>query len=206
MKGALLGVLFAASTLAVADNGVAVDQIDAILTDASVKRWEARSKVDREYRAAVATAFKFADRVEIFLLDLSMGSDAAYAPKEGDAVFPIRPYDKETKILKTHTVPTKDVPKWCEAVTKLIASNKAEGVGAMCHYPVHGIRIHAGERLLFETSVCWGCGNYYFTYEGDSQWVGLNEDALDLSKLLETSMPIPDSERKRFPGGEAKVK
>jgi len=197
-----LAALVAVSSLA-ADADKPTERIESILSDASAKRWEAHEKADREYRAAVATTFKFANRAEIYLLDFSIGKDAAYAPKDDDAVFPIRPYDKETKILKTYKVPPKDIPKWCAAVTKLITSDKPSG-GALCHFPIHGIRIYAGDQLLFETSICWECGNYYFTYEGYSQWLGLTEDVLDLRKLLDESMPIPKSELQRFPGHKPK--
>ena len=200
----LFAILLAASAFA-ADADKTSERIESILSDASGKRYDARAKADREYRAAAATAFKFADRVEVFLLDFSIGDDAARAPKDGDELFPIRPYDKETKILKATKVPPKDIPKWCAAVTKLITSDKPEG-GALCHFPIHGLRIYARDKLLFETSICWHCSNYYFTYDGVSNWLGLTDDAIDIKKLLDDFMPIPDSEQQRFPGSKPKLK
>ena len=181
------------------------EKIFTILSDASRKRFEATIKADRDFRNAVSKTFAFADRVEVFLLDHSIGKDAAYQPKDGEQTFPIRPYDKETKILKTRKAPAKDIPKWCAAVTKLITSDKDAG-GALCHYPIHGIRIYAHDELLFETSICWHCRNYYFNYDGQSGWEGLNEDAKDLRTLLDEFMPVPEEEMKRFPGYKPKSK
>lgn len=204
MMKALLTILFTASSLA-ADKDNASQRIDRIISEATTKRWDATTKADREYRAAVATTFRFADRVEVFLIDFSIREDAAYSPKEGDEVFAIRPYNKETKILKKLKTPPKDIQRWCAAVTKLLTSDKIAG-GALCHYPIHGIRIYAGDSLLFETSICWGCSNYYFSYEGQATWESLTEDAKDLRALFGDFMPIPEAEKARFPGAKPKDK
>jgi hypothetical protein len=205
MKKVFLAILLTSSSLT-ADAEKTSARVEKILTDASYKRLDAISKADREYRAALATTFQLADRVEVYLLDFSIGKDAAYIPKDDDAVFPIRPYDdKETKIIKTLKVTPKDIPKWCTALGKLLASDK-EGGQALCHFPIHGIRIYAGDKLLFETSICWVCSNYYFSYESHASWESLNEDAKDLEMLLTQFMPIPEAEKARFLGSKQKVK
>jgi hypothetical protein len=201
-------IMFCAFTLPLcADDGTGktAERIEAIRSDAMDKRFRANEKIDREYRVALATTFELADRVEVFLLDLAIGRDGAYLPNRDDDVFPILPYNKETKILKTLQVPPNDVPKWCAAVKKLITSEKLGG-GDLCHFPIHGLRIYAHDKLRFETSICWHCGNYTFNYQDNSHFVGLTEDAVDLKKLLDQFMPIPESELQRFPGAETKSK
>jgi hypothetical protein len=195
----------AASVSAVAADAEKLwERVDRILEQADTKRLEAIAKADREYRLAMAEALKLADRVEVFLLDFSMGEDAAYALEDGDAAFPIAPYRKETKILKTSEVPAKEVARWTAAVGKLLASDDESG--AACHLPIHGLRFYTGSRLLFETSLCWKCENYYFTYGLESRWLGLGEDARELKALLEAFMPIPKAEADRLPGVPTKVK
>lgn len=196
MKFPPIAILVAATVLA-ADADKTTERIESIRAEASRTRWEAVFKADREYRAALAKTFQFADRVEVYLLDFSIGEDTAYTPKEGDAVFPITPYNKETKILKTHQVAAKDTSKWCAAVRLLLASDKDGGM-AMCHYPIHGIRIYSGDTLLFETSLCWACSNYSYVYEDKASWESITEDARGLKALLDESMPVPASERDRF--------
>src|SRR5687767_946519 len=117
LKKALLAILFATPALG-AESVAPAERIEEILNAASSKRWEARSKADLDYRAALATTFRFADQVDVFLLDFSIGKDAAYVPKDGDEVFPIAPYEKQTKILKTFKVPREEVSSWCAAVKR----------------------------------------------------------------------------------------
>jgi hypothetical protein len=201
---AIFALLFSAFSLTgwTADDDAKVSEsISAIRTDAERKRFEAIDKAQRAFRVAVAKTFQFADRVEVFLLDHSIGTDAAYKPKNGEEAFPIRPYNKETKILKTRKVPAKEIPKWCAAIAKTITTEKGGG-GVLCHFPIHGLRIYARNELLFETSICWHCRNYYF----EDEWKGLSEDAKDLRALLDDFMPVPEKEKARFPGSKPKDK
>ncbi len=211
---ASLTILFVVSFLgaSAADDATKTEaRIDDIVHQAFSKRYDAHSKADRDYRATVATTFQFADRIEVYLLDFSIGEDPTYQLKDDDEGFPIRPYSRgsfdeaKTKILKTSKLPAKEIPTWCAAVTKMVTSDK-DGGGAFCHYPIHGLRIYAGTKLLFETSLCWACSNFYFTYTGESRWVPLTEDANDLKKRLHDFMPIPEAELKRFPGYKPKPK
>lgn len=186
----------ATSSLKAAETDTKIEErVGAILHKADFERYAAIAKVEREYRRAVAKTFQFADRVEVFLLDHSVGVDPAYKPKEDDETFPIRPYDKETKVLKKSAVAAPEIPKWINAVTKTITSEETGG-GSLCHLPIHGLRIYAGDLLLFETSICWICGNYYF----QKQWESLGPDAEDLSVLLDEMMPVPKEEKDRLPG------
>ena len=202
MRWALLLALCFVPVVAADDDKQSVDQqINAILWQAGQQHFEAVTKADQEYRAAVAKTFQFADRIEVFLLDFSMGADPAYEPKKGDAVFEIRPEEKKTKIIKFATVPANELAKWREAAAKLYRA-KIETWAAGCHYPVHGIRIYAGDKLLLETSFCWKCSNYYFTNASlGSSWVTMGKDADDVKTLLHELSPIPEDEKRRFDAG-----
>jgi hypothetical protein len=81
-------------------------------------------------------------------------------------------------------------------------SEKEKVGGALCHLPIHGIRIFSDDALLFETSLCWACNNYYV----ESDWAGLTADAKPLRTLLDEVVPIPEAERARMPGGAPKTK
>jgi len=180
------------------DQNVVSEHLNQTLDQAGRKRWDAKAEADRDYRAAVASTFQFANRIDVYLLDFSMGKDEKYKAKEEEAVFRIQPYlHAETKILNTFQVPPKDIPTWCEAVKRLLVSPK-EGGQAFCHFPIHGIRIYAEDRLLFETSICWACHNYFFTYDDQANWESITADAKDLKKLLDTFMPVPEAEIQRF--------
>lgn len=196
---AWLLLLLLAATLQAAEKLKAGDsrQASEILSQAREARNAARRMADLEYKRAVAKAFPTADRVEVFLLDFAMKAiEGGDADDEAES-FPIRSDRKRAKILARRGVPPQEIPRWCAAVAETITSDKP-GKGAKCHYPIHGIRISAGNVLLFETSFCWKCNNYYFNYDGDAKWEGLTDDAQAFTKLINEFMPIPEAERKRF--------
>ena len=157
---------------------------------AADKQWRERIKADHEDRVAFAKELTCADRIEVFLLDHSIGRVPSHALQECDAAFPIRPYGRSTKILKTAAVSAQDIPKWSAAIAKILQSEE-DNSQARCHHPIHGIRIYAGDSVLFETSLCWQCNNYYFPYTDHFSWQSLTTDANTLETLLKKFMPIP---------------
>ncbi len=32
--------------------------------------------------------------------------------------------------------------------------------GAFCHFPIHGVRVYAGDAIIFYSSFCWKCSNF----------------------------------------------
>jgi HEAT repeat protein len=52
---------------------------------------------------------------------------------------------------------------------------------AACHEPAYGLRFFSGKKLLFETSVCWGCHN--FTVPG--AFMGFDAESADAQRLLQ---------------------
>lgn len=69
----------------------------------------------------------------------------------------------------------------------------------MCHMPVHGVRFFKDNDLLFQTSFCWTCANYFVTYPDDyetSTWVGLGD--AELKKFMLKQLPIPEEVQLRF--------
>ena len=184
------------------------EKISTILDEADRKRDAAVDAANLGYRTAFAKTFEFADSVEVFLLDFSMGEDGTYKVTEEEDKFEIYPYDKKAKILKRRKVADKDIRKWCDAVTKTLSSDK-EPIGmALCHYPIHGIRIYSHNALLFGTSYCWHCANFYFCYGPNgnrSGWISLTQDSKELRELFDGFMPIPEAEMKRFKNPKKKA-
>jgi hypothetical protein len=77
-----------------------------------------------------------------------------------------------------------------------------EGRQAACHYPIYGLRFLGGESLLYETSICWLCNNYYAKSDGGYNWMGFPGDlpkgqpspsATQLRRFLESQIPIPET-------------
>jgi len=194
----LLGLLIPLSPLAGAQTGDLDTLLGKAYQNALDQRVAGYARVNREFRTAITTLFKYADRIEIFLLDPQgdLGNDEA----AWDAVAfrcDVEP-TKETRILKQKTVPARDIPQWCAATTKLLTSDQDHG-GAPRHVPVHGIRIWAHEHVIFETCFCWPSQTYYFDYQGGAQWVNISQDGADLKKLFAKTLPIlPPEEIKKI--------
>jgi hypothetical protein len=93
------------------------------------------------------------------------------------------------------------------------------GLQAGCHYPIHGLRFIGGGSVLYETSLCWVCNNYYVVTERESSgesprrwrssspgtrehsWLGLpggypkgepSRMCRELRELLTETLPIPE--------------
>jgi hypothetical protein len=70
--------------------------------------------------------------------------------------FPITPYKMTVGILGTRTLSGNVAKEVCD----LWRSQRFAERSMSCHFPVYGLRFFQGEKLHFETSICWGCRNF----------------------------------------------
>ena len=180
----------------VAFSGDASQKVD----EAKRAFYEAANKQEAAYRKALGEAILNATRCEVFLLDFNIPHDkkkeSFFDYPSDDDHFPIRPYSAETKILKRRVLTVDEFQRLKQSLVETVSVAESSG-GALCHMPIHGLRVFDGDEMIFETSICYGCSNFYVAYPlGDAGWVGLS--AKDFDKAMETLMPIPESERKRF--------
>lgn len=162
--------------------------------------YQDKKKIQQRYRQRFADEIiPFVTSAEVFLLSFTLAKDVP-AGKEAD-YFSIKPYgmDAFTEILKRKKLNQEELKPLKEAVVSLF-KEKNDADQAMCHYPIHGIRLFNKEGgVLFETSICWKCSNYYIEYPDDFEtatWVGFQ--GKPLKKILDQVMPIPQSEIDRF--------
>jgi hypothetical protein len=120
-------------------------------------------------------------------------------------VFPILPYDNVSKTLQRIEL---NADQRAEAARLMgaVLSNGFPGGGAGCHYPIHGLRFYKGKTLLYQTSLCWHCGNFFATYDPlyRSMWLGFNGGSDELKKFMNSVLPIPEEEIKRFKEARAR--
>jgi hypothetical protein len=113
-------------------------------------------------------------------------------PFRGEQGFPILPYDGAVSKI----VDEKEITgKQAEAICKLWRTLSDEPNQAMCHSPPYGFRFYKGDELIYQTSMCWKCNNYYGPNdEGKSIWYGLKTDkqSAALLKLCRKLLPHPD--------------
>lgn len=153
------------------------------------------------YRKGLSEALPAATKIEVYLLDFDVkdvdgGTEGAWKfllPKDQ---FPIGPYKKMTRILKTKVLTPKQSKELLPALQSVVGVEK-NPPSAMCHFPIHGLRIWAGDRLMFETSFCWFCGNFALEYpDYTDHWIGIQ--GTELKKIINDLIPIPQTELDRF--------
>ena len=167
--------------------------------------YDALEKAEAKYRVGKAALIKKADRVVVYLVDFDGISDEdVFGGGDDSETISIAPYGKRTKILSTKEIGAGDRKRLLETLSKKIAEPEHTG-GAFCHFPIHGIRIYAGEDLLHEGTFCWVCGNFAFSYPGGAGWLDTNAQ---LKKIFAEIIPIPQSEldrfHKKYPGTKPK--
>ncbi len=150
----------------------------------------------RAYRQSLSEIILKADKVEVFLLDFSI-PDVESESVTGIETFPIVPYAKNTRIIKKVAVEKADLKEFTGAVAAALTGQENEG-GVMCHYPIHGIKVFRADVPVFQTSLCWACGNYYVEYPNGPSWDQMTMSFGPLKDLLDKHMPIPPEEMEKF--------
>lgn len=139
------------------------------------------------------------DKVEVFALKPEIGKAKNDVPK--DRAFPIRPYAVNAEIVDHTTLSGASAEKIVKAWRSMAFDKFA---GAFCHEPAYGLRFYREDKLLFETSVCWKCQNFYIpevtsknSGEGNSkgtqhQWYGFEKNSAseELLALLRKELPL----------------
>ncbi|WP_442505884.1 hypothetical protein SH528x_004697 [Novipirellula sp. SH528] len=126
------------------------------------------------------------DRAEVYAVSFP-DRDSKEGPKTkpGDNTFPVRPYNAYADVHGHITLRGDD----CKLLHNSWRSLAFDSLGgAFCHYPAYGIRFYRSDLLLFETTVCWQCQNFYLPiYDAKKRhfshrWYGFTND--DNSKAL----------------------
>lgn len=168
---------------------------DALLLSANRKYSKEKEAVRAKYRERLASVLEHADAIEICRLDFD--TIAKIPDGQDQAFFPIKPYDCFSRILARKVLAGEDLLNCRTAMVELLKAPSA-GEGAWCHYPIHGIQFLRKGEVLFQSSFCWKCCNFYVAYPDDDRasWVGIAADGL--KDLLMEQLPIPQSELDRF--------
>lgn len=155
------------------------------------------SPEDRMLELVHTEALPRFDRAEIFALSMPLPFDDDEIERESEkGTFPVRPYGRNADILKHKTLTGSS----CGDLRKLWQDLTFDRyAGAFCHQPVYGLRFYRGTSLLFETTVCWKCQNFYLPrYDHQKRtfvhgWHGFKNDshAKALLKLLRSELPHP---------------
>ena len=159
------------------------------------KFYKEKEGIQRKYRVRFSEALKHADSAEVLLLSFTTDRDI---PKGKESEYmSISPYGSYSKILQRKKLREESLIECLKKTVNLLQEPHLRG--PLCHFPIHGIRLYRDEELIFETSLCWHCSNYFIMYPDDhdkASWVGFASDKLE--QFLKKELPVPQSEIDRF--------
>ena len=105
---------------------------------------DAQTATRNIYRKSIAGVLADADKIEVYLLDFDMQDALVHLAigwnQVGDDFFPIMPYGKKSKILRTKELSAEERNKLLPVLRDNVAVKVNHG-GAFCHYPIHGVRL-----------------------------------------------------------------
>ena len=159
------------------------------------------ARIEAGYRLDFSKVLAEADRVVLYIVTFDEikkpePDPFGNSPSFGDdpnAIL-IAPYERKTRILKEKELQEKHRKELLDSLSKQIAVEEHAG-GALCHYPIHGIRIYSGKNIIHEGTFCWVCNNFSFSYPEGVTWLDTTEE---LRALFTRILPIPKTELDRF--------
>ena len=151
------------------------------------------------YRKEFAEAITKSSKIEVFLLESftmkteQAASDSAWAIRLPDDEFPVIPVCHVAKILKRKVLSADEIKILIPSLKATISVDKNHA-GVLCHYPVHGIRAWDRDRIIFQTTISYVCGEFYMEYPiGESDFVSLS--STEFAEVLNQLMPIPSKKK-----------
>jgi len=161
--------------------------------------FQAVQKAKAEYREAFAASLNKATKAEIYLLDFEVQhhdpGDIQWQIHPPKDQFPIAK-GKTCRILKQRILTEEELKKLLPSLQATVGI-KGNGGGAMCHFPIHGLRLWVGDHLVLETNICWSCHNLYLQYpDYTMDVIGVWNKTLE--EIMKGLMPVPEEELARF--------
>lgn len=178
----------------------AESEAEKSISEAESRFFEAKSKIESDYRRDLAALLAKGDRIEVFLLDFEMEDTPSdflfWDTRLEEDEFPIIPYGSKSKILKRSILTAGQRSDFLPALQKVVGIQGEIDGGALCHFPIHGVRVFSGNKVIFQTSFCWACNNFAIRYPDAPAWVGIRGG--ELFDAFNKIIPIPQSELERF--------
>jgi len=153
------------------------------------------------YRKSLAEALQNADDVQLFLLDFKTQpvknpGDPHWENSLPLDLFPIVTRNQVSKILQRRQLPPAERKAFLSGLKRVLSIDGVH-TGGMCHLPIYGIRIWAGNYVVFQTSLSIYCRKLEVTYPSQgAEPMGYHDP--DFEAILQRALPIPQSEIDRF--------
>jgi hypothetical protein len=195
----LLPILCATAIFA-ATGASAESEVEKQLSETESRFYEAKSKIQSDYRRDLAAVLAKGDRIDVYLLDFETEDTPSdflfWDTRLEEDEFPIIPYGSKSKILKRSTLSAEQKLEFMPKLQEVVGIQGEIDGGAFCHFPIHGVRVYAGDTIIFQSSFCWKCNNFSVSYPDRPAWVAIR--GAGLFEVFSKLMPIPQSELDRF--------
>lgn len=179
------------------------NEAEKSLEEAERRFFAAQDTILSDYRKELAAILEKCDRIEVYLLDFEieiekdlLSNFVGWENHLEAGEFPVLPYGQKCKILQSSVLTAEQRANFLPKLQKVVGVQGQVGGGAFCHYPIHGVRIFSGEKIIFQNSFCWKCQNFAVAYPSGAGWVKIEGTALH--DVFSQLMPIPQSEIDRF--------
>jgi len=130
-------------------------------------------------------SLKLCDRIVLYRLD--GGPNDQTNPTN---TFPLKPYgNRNCYFSKEKPIRIEDYDRF--RTTFALMTKDVYGGQSLCHNPAYGFRFYGADQLIFETSVCFECNNWYLPILHLNDWVSLpgGEDNVKLLSFLREYFP-----------------
>ena len=147
------------------------------------------------YVRTVTTDLPRCDRVEVFHLDGNAFNDGSQYLQPSERFHTDAYGGGEDKVLGHVTLQDADA----EAFARLWRTQKFDwGLQKLCHSPVCGLRFYSGRKLMFQTTVCFQCSDFYVTipFAGTAWWGFDAESPAAVNLIQRLWILFPDSKPK----------
>lgn len=132
------------------------------------------------------------DRVEVFYLDPELERDFVVG-------FPVKPYRTCARVIESKDI----IGQEAQGLAGSWRGQKfGEEYQALCHEPIYGLRFYQSSQLIFETTLCFTCRNFYVPVSEGAHWWGFDSRSAHgkellnrLQQILPASIPKPDMKR-----------
>src|SRR5690606_33480916 len=128
---------------------LAETEAEKSISAAELRYYEAKSKIESDYRKDLAAALAKGDRIEVYLLDFEMEDTPSdfffWENRLEEDEFPIIPYGSKSKVLIRSILTPQQREDFLPKLQKAVGIQGEIDGGAFCHFPIYGVRVFSGE-------------------------------------------------------------
>lgn len=176
----------------------AESELEESLSNASSRYDDAQFEIESDYRKEVAKLLTMSDQIVIYLLDFEMEDtpEGMHFETRDENTFQIFPYGGKSKILKKSAIKDDQHEMLLPKLQDVVIAKNMTKRNEISHFPMHGIIMYSGQKIIFQSSFCWHTRTFRMVYPDSISLVRIRGNKLQ--EVFNKIMPIPQSEIDRY--------